>query len=279
MAKQTAITTHSLQVRGDWYHVRRRGSRYNIFGPDGRAFPTYQSAGVAGPRWEELTGTLWPHPSSAYRPGLRLAQIAPTPSAASQPAPAPPAQRPPLRYDIIKIRRVPLAEPVQERLQDPTIRALLARESNGSGPDARRARQALEAAAVAVDDAAFEVRCGATFIAGPYATLLIARAVKVTLIERDRALLSDPAAALPLGLPAPRAAAEAPPPEPEAEREPARAPRLDREARLRRNQQRNAQRAARIDAQAVLTQHVAWQAAQLSAAKSSKKQLETAKSS
>lgn len=255
MAKQTAITTHSLQVRGDWYHVRRRGSRYNIFGPDGRLFANYQSAGVAGPRWEELTCTPWPHPSSAYQPGLRLAQIAPpTPSAAPKPAPE---QRPPIAYDIIKIRRAPLAEPVQERLQDPTIRALLARESNGSGPNARRARQALEAIAVPVEEAAFEIRHGATFIAGPYATLLIARAVKVTLIERDRALLSDPVAAPPLGLPAPTATVEAPAPQPE--REPVRAPRLNREERVRRNQQRNAQRAARIDAQAVLTQHVAWQ--------------------
>lgn len=277
MAKQTAITTHSLQVRGDWYHVRRRGSRYNLFGPDGRAFASYQSAGVAGPRWEELTGTPWPHPSSAYLPGLRLAQVAPAPSAAPTPASPPPAQRPPIAYDIIKIRRVPLAEPVQERLQDPTLRALLARESNGSGPDARRARQALEAVAVPVDEAAFEIRRGPTFVAGPYATLLIARAVKVALIERDRALLSDPVAALPLGLPAPRAAAEAPPPEPEAEREPVRAPRLEREERLRRNQQRNAQRAARIDAQAVLTQHVAWQAEKLGAATSSKKQRKPAK--
>lgn len=260
MAKQTATTTHSLQVRGDWYHVRRRGSRYNIFGPQGRAFDRYQSAGVAGPRWEELTGTPWPHPSSAYQPGLRLAQIAP-PTPATRLAPKP--EHPPIHYEIVKVRRTPLAEPVQERLQDPTIRALLERESNGSGPNARRARQALEAVALPLDEAAFEIRRDGAFVAGPYATLLIARAVKVSLIERDRALLADPAA-LPPGLPAPRFPAEAPLPLPVREIESA--PCLDREERLRRNAERNAQRAARIDAQAILTQHIAWQAEQQKAA-------------
>ncbi len=258
------MTTHSLQVRDDWYHVRRRGSRYNLFGPDGRAFDRYQSASVAGPRWEELTGTPWPHPSSAYRPGLRLAQIAPpAPLASRRPAPV---ERPPLHYEIVKVRRVPLSEPVQERLQDPTIRALLARESAGSGPHARRARQALEAVALPLDEAAFEVRQKGAFVAGPYATLLIARAVKVALIERDRALLSDPAA-LPLGLPAPRIPAEAPLPPPVRDLAPA--PCLGREERLRRNVERNAQRAARVDGQAILTRHVAWQKEQQKAAVSS----------
>lgn len=56
------------------YSIRRRGSRYNIFGPHGRLFRTYQSASVAGPRWEELTGTPWPFRSSAYQPGWRLWQ-------------------------------------------------------------------------------------------------------------------------------------------------------------------------------------------------------------
>lgn len=267
------MTTHSLQVRGDWYHVRRRGSRYNIFGPDGRAFDRYQSAGAAGPRWEELTGTPWPHASSAYRPGLRFAQIAPPAPQTSRRA-APPVERPPIHYDILKIRRVPLSEPVQERLQDPTIRALLARESVGSGPHARRARQALEAVALPLDEAAFEIRHGTTFVAGPYATLLIARAVKVALIERDRALLTDPAA-LPLGLPAPRVPAEAP----LLVREIESAPCLDREERLRRNVERNAQRAARVDGQAILTRHVAWQKEQQKAAKNSQEQLKAAKNS
>lgn len=283
MPKQPAQTTHSLQVQGDWYHVRRRGSRYNIFGPGGRVFTSYQSAGVAGPRWEELTRTPWPHPSSAYRPGLRLAQLNPAPAVqtpASPPAPAPQAALPPPGpYEIVRVRRrAPLAEPVQERLQDPTIRALLERESSGTGPEARRARQALEAVALPLEDTAFEIRRGEQTVAGPYATLLIARAVKVALIERDLTLLRDPAA-LPLGLPAPRVAAlprrELPPPV----REPVQAPRLDRDARLRRNRQRNAQRAARIDAQAILTQHVAWQVEQRKAAKSSEEQQKAAKSS
>lgn len=265
MPKQSAQTTHSLQVRGDWYHVRRRGSRYNIFGPDGRAFNRYESAGVAGPRWEELTRTPWPHPSSAYQPGLRLAQLDPTPGAG--PAPQPPKLPLPV-YNIVKIRRAPLSEPVQERLQDPTIRALLERESTGSGPDARRARQALEAVALPLEEAAFEIRRGDQKVAGPYATLLIARAVKLALLERDRLLLTDPAA-LPLCLPAPRPAPALSPEAPPTGREPERAPRLDRAERLRRNRQRNALRAARIDARAVLTQHVAWQKEQQRAAVSS----------
>jgi hypothetical protein len=57
------------------YFIRRRGSRYNIFGPQGRLFRTYQSASVAGPRWEELTGTPWPYRSTAYQAGLRLWQL------------------------------------------------------------------------------------------------------------------------------------------------------------------------------------------------------------
>jgi len=274
MPKQPAQTTHSLQVRGDWYHVRRRGSRYNIFGPDGRLFSRYESAGVAGPRWEELTRTRWPHSGSAYQPGLRLAQLDAAPGA----RPAPPPKLPLPAYDIVKIRRAPLSEPVQERLQDPTIRALLERESTRSGPDARRARQALEAVALPLEEAAFEIRRGDDKVAGPYATLLIARAVKLALLERDHLLRSD-LTALPLCLPAPRPApalaSEAPPPV----REPEHTPRLDRAERLRRNRQRNALRAARIDERAVLTQHVAWQAEQRKAANGSKKQLKAAKNS
>lgn len=265
MPKQSAQTTHSLQVRGDWYHVRRRGSRYNIFGPDGRAFTRYESAGVAGPRWEELTRTSWPHPSSAYRPGLRLEQLDAAPGASAPPDAGPPPQPKLPVYDIVKIRRAPLSEPVQERLQDPTMRALLERESAGSGPNARRARQALEAVALPLEEAAFEIRRGDDKVAGPYATLLIARAVKLALLERDRLLRIDPTA-LPLALPAPHPAStlslDAPPPV----REPERAPRLNRAERLRRNIERNALRAARVDERAVLTQHVAWQQAQQKAA-------------
>ncbi len=53
----------------------RRGSRYNILGPQGRVFGKYQSASVAGPRWEELTHTPWPYESSAYARGLRLWEL------------------------------------------------------------------------------------------------------------------------------------------------------------------------------------------------------------
>ena len=57
------------------YSIRRKGSRYNISGPHGRIFRSYKSAGVAGPRWEELTHTPWPYRSSAYQSGLRLWQL------------------------------------------------------------------------------------------------------------------------------------------------------------------------------------------------------------
>lgn len=57
------------------YSIRRKGSRYNIFGPHGHIFSSYKSAGVAGPRWEELTHTPWPYRSSAYESGLRLWQL------------------------------------------------------------------------------------------------------------------------------------------------------------------------------------------------------------
>jgi hypothetical protein len=57
------------------YTIRRKGSRYNIFGPHGRIFTNYRSASVAGPRWEELTRTSWPYRSSAYESGLRLWQL------------------------------------------------------------------------------------------------------------------------------------------------------------------------------------------------------------
>jgi hypothetical protein len=57
------------------YTIRRKGSLYNIIGPEGRVFTKNQSARVAGPRWEELTHTPWPYPSKAYEPGLRLWQL------------------------------------------------------------------------------------------------------------------------------------------------------------------------------------------------------------
>ena len=57
------------------YIISRRGSVYNIFGPEGRVFRKYRSASVVGPRWEELTHTLWPYPSTAYSTGQRLWEL------------------------------------------------------------------------------------------------------------------------------------------------------------------------------------------------------------
>ncbi len=97
MTKTSPITILSVKVHGDAYHLRRRGSRYNILGPQGRVFATYQSAGVAGPRWEELTLTPWPQPSSAYQPGSRLAALRPAPPEPASPRPiAIPPITPPL---------------------------------------------------------------------------------------------------------------------------------------------------------------------------------------
>jgi hypothetical protein len=57
------------------YRIVRKGSLYNILGPDGRLFTKYKSASVVGPRWEELTHTPWPYESTAYERGLRLWQL------------------------------------------------------------------------------------------------------------------------------------------------------------------------------------------------------------
>ena len=57
------------------YTIRRKGSVYNISGPQGRVFTTYKSARIVGPRWEELTHTPWPYESSAYEAGFRLWEL------------------------------------------------------------------------------------------------------------------------------------------------------------------------------------------------------------
>lgn len=57
------------------YRISRKGSVYNILGPEGRIFPKYKSASVVGPRWEELTHTPWPYESSAYESGMRLWEL------------------------------------------------------------------------------------------------------------------------------------------------------------------------------------------------------------
>jgi hypothetical protein len=57
------------------YRIMRRSSLYNILGPQGRLFERFKSAAVVGPRWEELTHTPWPYPSSAYEAGMRLWEL------------------------------------------------------------------------------------------------------------------------------------------------------------------------------------------------------------
>jgi hypothetical protein len=57
------------------YRIIRKGSRYNILGPEGRIFVKYRSARIVGPRWEELTRTPWPYTSSAYTRGHRLWEL------------------------------------------------------------------------------------------------------------------------------------------------------------------------------------------------------------
>jgi hypothetical protein len=57
------------------YRIMRKGSLYNILGPEGRIFTKYKSASVVGPRWEELTHIPWPYDSTAYERGLRLWQL------------------------------------------------------------------------------------------------------------------------------------------------------------------------------------------------------------
>jgi hypothetical protein len=57
------------------YRIVRKGSLYNILGPDGRLFTKFKSASMVGPRWEELTHTPWPYESTAYERGVRLWQL------------------------------------------------------------------------------------------------------------------------------------------------------------------------------------------------------------
>jgi hypothetical protein len=112
MTKQKPITTHSVSVRGETYYIRRRGSRYNILGPGGRAFKTFQSAALAGPRWEELTHTLWPHPSSAYVPGTRLRELPPgTGSAEGRTAVQVEPRQAPARHPNVARPVIPVVQP------------------------------------------------------------------------------------------------------------------------------------------------------------------------
>jgi hypothetical protein len=99
---QTPRTSHQPSGE-DRYRISRKGSLYNILGPDGRIFAKYKSAGVVGPRWEELTHTPWPYDSSAYESGLRLWELGlierrqvgqRRPSLDAAPADAPPPRDP-----------------------------------------------------------------------------------------------------------------------------------------------------------------------------------------
>ena len=69
MTEQKATPTHSATVQRVTYYIRRRGSRYNILGPDGHAFKAVQSCALAGSRWEELTLASWLHPR-LFWPGI-----------------------------------------------------------------------------------------------------------------------------------------------------------------------------------------------------------------
>jgi len=125
MTKTSPITLLSVKLHGDAYHLRRRGSRYNILGPQGRIFATYQSAGVAGPRWEELTLTPWPQPSSAYQPGSRLAALRPIPPAPAAPVrprpPAIPLSAPPLALPAPRLDLAAHAALMQRLRRQPAL--------------------------------------------------------------------------------------------------------------------------------------------------------------
>jgi hypothetical protein len=126
MTKQKPITTHSVAVRGETYYIRRRGSRYNILGPGGRAFKTFQSAALAGPRWEELTHTLWPHPSSAYAPGTRLRELPlETIPTESNTALRSESRQAPMRQPNVAHPVIPIAQPVSTSLPVAELRLAL----------------------------------------------------------------------------------------------------------------------------------------------------------
>lgn len=69
------LPSDSVSVERPQYRIMRKGSRYNILGPDGRVFLKYKSASSVGPRWEELTHTPWPYASSTYERGMRLWEL------------------------------------------------------------------------------------------------------------------------------------------------------------------------------------------------------------
>lgn len=120
----TPRTDHQ-QSGEDRYRISRKGSLYNILGPEGRIFSKYKSASVVGPRWEELTHTPWPYDSSAYESGLRLWELGliersqvgqRRPSLDAAPTDAPPPRQP---------DPVPEPEPPAEDKPAPVIGAQL----------------------------------------------------------------------------------------------------------------------------------------------------------
>ena len=112
------------------YSIRRKGSRYNILGSRGRVFPHYQSASIAGPRWEELTGAPWPYRSEAYESGMRLWQLGLIPrEQVGQQRLMPPASAAtpqPNRADAcppVKTNKTKKSVPKQDKLkQQPTVK-------------------------------------------------------------------------------------------------------------------------------------------------------------
>jgi hypothetical protein len=154
------------------YRILRKGSRYNILGPEGRIFTKYKSASVAGPRWEELTHTPWPYASSAYESGQRLWELElidreqvgkRTVTVQSKPQPKKPAPQSPARVGrSVSVPDTPLALPAPRidldehrrviqslrrnpaLLFDPQTRQALHHEVEYHRPDARWAQHLLE---------------------------------------------------------------------------------------------------------------------------------------
>lgn len=290
------------------YTIRRKGSRYNIFGPYGRTFTTYKSASVAGPRWEEMTGTPWPYPSIAYEPGTRLRQLGrmPRPLVEAEPRPRftpDPAARPalppaPLRPITIPTRLALPAPRIDVAEQTRLIRALKQNPRLLFRPEMQRALQieieyhrphAVWAQKVLALEARYRARQASPDpgtdepplpnILDIYRNPLLALhpdqdALRAMLRDEARAsgVLSDFALKLEMVLVQWQA-------EPDRLRWHLRqqadlvarggVARLDhllggpgpyRARRVRQNRIRNAQRARRIDTEAVTTDHIAWQA-------------------
>jgi len=141
------------------FTIRRKGSRYNILGPNGREFTNYKSASVVGPRWEELTHTPWPYSSSAYESGTRLWQLGviersqvgqrelappPKPQRAAKPKAKKPAAKKPARTTKASETPAPkkTAKPVRQPAKIDAPAAKPAKPVSQPDPPARQQEQA-----------------------------------------------------------------------------------------------------------------------------------------